>query len=312
MKSPTRKAKNQPNDNIFPPFTDPFKMPFYYASLSSLKVYYRVDSDVLEPFLQGTTLKVAHFADGGSHQGVVSVEFQNYTGHGGTLLETCNEVEFNILSYPASREADVPTMTLEEFVKGQDQTKTIGGLRLYVPADNPFAVKAGREIFGEPKFVTAFHYAVPALNLPDQKTWTYTVLDPSYTPPQDPSKYRPKLTDVIYTLDADLQSFTPDVGNPSPIVLYSMFPQLPNGGLAGRDGYHGERLIGSLWNILGVDQVYVLNKAAQKKVRITFGKSKHPMRTDMQKIIGDAPAVIAQIFQSPPAAVENRAFYVNV
>ena len=305
--------KNQPTDSIFPPFTDPFKMPFYYASLSSLKIYYRVSASALEPFLQGTTLRVARFSDVKSDRGVVSVEFQNYTGHGGMLLETCNEVEFNILTYPASREADTPTMKLEAFIKGMDQTKTIGGFRVYVPCDNPFAIRAGREIFGEPKFQTTFHFQLPSLNLPDQKTWTYTVHDPAYQPPDDPTKYHPKPKDVIYTVDADLRSIPADNdGNPSAFVLYSMFPELPNGGLAGKNGYKNCRLIGSLWNIFDVDRVYKLDKKGSNKVKLHFGESKHPMGVDMKAIIGSAPAEFVQVYQSDPAAVENRAYYVDV
>ncbi len=305
--------KPQPDDKIFTPFTDKFKMPFYYASLSSLKIYYRVDAAALAPFLQGTTLRVARFSDVTAGQGVVSVEFQNYTGHGGMLLEICNEVEFNILSYPASREAQTPSMPLEAFIKGMDQTKTIGGFRVYVPCDNKFAIEAGREIFGEPKFYTTFHFQLPSLNLPDQKTWTYTVHDPDYSPPDDWTKYRPEPKDIIYTIDADLQSVPAENdGNPSPVVLYSMFPELPNGGMAGTNGYKNCRLIGSLWNIFDVDRVYKLTKHDAAKVKIAFGKSKHAMRVDMESVIGSAHPDFVQVYQSDPAAVENRAYYVDV
>jgi hypothetical protein len=300
------------NGELFPPFADPFFMPFYYASLSSLKIYFTVDAGALEPFLKGTTLKVAGFKDG-IGQGVVSVEFQNYTGHGGTLLETVNEVEFNILAYPDSYASRVPLMPLLEFVKGMDQTKTIGGFRVYVPADNQFAVDAGRKIFGEPKFFTTFHYTLPSLNLPVQKKWEYTVHDPDYTPPPFGAKYAPRREDVIYTITADLTSVPaePD-GNPSSIVLYSMYPELPKGGLAGTGGYgKAYRLIGSLWNIFDVDSVYRLDGAGREKVRVELGKSKHPMRADMEKVLGSATPVIVQVYQSDPVAVENRAYYVD-
>ena len=286
-------------------------MPFYYASLSSLKVYYVVEAAALVPFLKGTTLEVARFDGLGEGVGVVSAEFQNYTGHGGTLLETCNEIEFNVLSYPASRRATVPLVSLEDFIKGMEQTKTIGGFRIFVPCDNPFAIRAGREVFGEAKFAATFDFKLPSLNLPEQKTWSYSVYD---VPPADaaPGSKTPGREHLIYTQTADLESLPSDNnGNPSSIVLYSMFPELPNGGVAGANGYSGQRLIGSLWNIFNVDRVYKLDKAGQEKVRIDFGTSPHPMRTDVQKIIGSAPPVYVQVYQSDPAAVENRAFYVD-
>ena len=168
---------------VFSPFPDLFRMPFFYASLSSLKVYHAVPAAGLGPYLGGTTLKPATFTDLPANQGVVTVEFQNYTGHGGTLLETCNEVEFNILAYPASRADRIAPISLGDFIRGMEQTKSVGGFRVYVPCDNPFAIRAGREVFGEPKFQTTFAFQLPTPNLPDQRTWTYTVNDPAYAPP---------------------------------------------------------------------------------------------------------------------------------
>jgi hypothetical protein len=302
--------KRQHSGEVFPPIPERWHMPFYYASLSSLKIYYAVDAAALGPYLGGTGLKHARFKDAPG-QGVVSVEFQNYTGHGGVVLETCNEVEFNILAYPKSREAQVPLMPLLEFIKGLDQTKTIGGFRVYVPCDNPIAIDAGRQVFGEPKFKTTFSYKLPSLNLPKQKTWEYTVYDPEY----DPSMGKPKQKDIVYEVTAHLTGMTPEHdGNPSAIVLYSMFPELPDGGLAGSNGYRSGRLIGSLWNIFDVDLVYWLcdKGQKQKKVSLTPGESGHSMRADMEAIIGSAPPVCVQVYQSDPAAVENRAYYVDV
>lgn len=296
---------------VFSPFPDLFRMPFFYASLSSLKVYYAVPSAGLGPYLGGTTLKPATFIDLPADQGVVTVEFQNYTGHGGTLLETCNEVEFNILTYPASRADRIAPISLGDYIRGMEQTKSIGGFRVYVPCDNKFAILAGREIFGEPKFQTTFKFQVPTPNEPDRRTWTYTVNDPAYAP-SDPEKVSPKPKDVIYTVQADLTGMAIDPhGNPSPLVLYSMFPELANGGLAGRDGYKGQRLIGSLWNIFDLFQTYRLDAATQGRVSMTFGKSRHPMRVDMEKIIGKAAPVCVQVYQSEPVAAENRAYFVD-
>ncbi|MBK7597144.1 MAG: acetoacetate decarboxylase family protein [Acidobacteria bacterium] len=297
--------KQNSNDPNFPPFPPPFFMPFYYASLSSLLVFYRVDAKILEPYLKGTGLKPAIFGD----QGAVTLELQNYTGHSGQILETCNEIEFDILAYPVSREPNIPEMSLKEFVTAGDQTKNIGAFRVYVPCDNPFAIKAGKEIFGEPKFQTTFGFNVPSLNNPGVTTWTYSCFDPSYTQPEAGSKKKPAPQDVIYKLEADLNSMHAVPSNASPITLYSM---LPGGELVGDKGNSG-RLIGSRWEIHGLFDAYFPNKKTQRDVNLTIGKSSHPMRKDMEKILGKSPhAAAVRVYQSVPAAAENRAFYIDI
>ena len=41
-------------------------------------------------------------------------------------------------------------------VEGDDQTKLLGNHRIFVPCDDPVAITAGEELFGEPKFKTTF------------------------------------------------------------------------------------------------------------------------------------------------------------
>lgn len=298
------------SERIFTPFTSTFKMPFYYATLSSFKVYFKVATARVVPFLTGTGLKPARFKEyPGGDSTLASVEFQNYTGHAGNFLETCNEVEFNAIAYPGSREPGVPVMPIFDFIRGQEQTKLIGGMRLYVPADNKFAVQAGQDLFGEPKFYTNFLYNVPALNNPGVNTWQYSVMDPGWTPPPPgPKPPKPPQKDYIYTITADLQNLNPEPGNPSPITLYSMFP---NNLTPGRKGYSTGKLIVSRWNIFGVDQIFML-PSNSGRVKLSCGRSKFGMTSDMQYLLGDGDAVAVQIFISPPAAVENRAFFEEV
>jgi hypothetical protein len=295
-------------DKIFTPFTKIFKMPFFYASLTTFKVYFKVERERVEPFLTGTGLRPARFSDDPSGEtAYASVEFQNYTGHAGTFLETCNEVEFNAIAYPQVRENDVPVMPFQEFVMGQEQTKNIGYMRLYVPADNKFAVQAGQDLFGEPKFYTNFVYNVPAFNNPGVSQWQYSVLDPSYTPPSDPTKKPPRTT-VIYTITGNLDGLDPLPGNASPVTLYGMFP---NHQIPGRKGYSSGRLAGSRWNIVGTDHTYFL-EADNKRITLSYGGSKYPMNADMKFLLGSGNAVAVQTYMSQPAAIENRAWYADI
>jgi hypothetical protein len=89
-------------------------------------------------------------------------------------------------------------MSLTDYLTGYDQTKIIGGLRIFVPTDNKFAVQAGQEIFGEPKFLTNFVYSVPALNNPGVRTWAYSVLDPAT--PIPPFGTQPPVEGSIYSI----------------------------------------------------------------------------------------------------------------
>lgn len=319
---------NNLHDPIFPPAHSPFIMPFYYASLSLFAVYYRVTASVLEPFLESTGLKVAKFRETAKghvddDHGYASVEFQNYTGLGGTMLETCNEVEFNIHVYPASQEHVVPAITFRDYLLGQEQTKNIGCLRVDVPADNAFAVKAGADVFGEQKFYTTFHYSIPSLNTPSVKTWDYTVLDPRYRQPADPSKYKPKPKDIIYTVNADFHTLESTPGTPSPITLYSLLnltdpcrdkPPARTCLDRRRKSYgRNDKLDASRWEIRGEFQTYFLRGKENNCVRLSYGRSNDPMRRDMEAILGKAPKPVAvRVFQSVPAAVENRPFYVEM
>jgi len=292
-------TKNPP---IFPPQDPTFKMPFFYSSLSLIWTYYWVDAKLVLPLLKETRLKPARFSDPAAKgMALISLNFQNYGAHLGMAVAPTNEIEFNVHCYPEKHEAEVPVMALAEYLSGMDQTKLIGEMRLHVPADNAIAVQAGIKCFGERKFLTTFNYMVPTPDAPTVTTWNYTVYDPSYE--GDPTR-------AIYTLAADLTNIPSTPGNASPLTLYSMLPGGPNRPPGGKD----MDLIGSRWNMFGMYQEYLnLTKADQAKFKITFGKSDHPMARDLRAVLGKAPKVIAaRLFVSPPAAAENRPFYVDM
>ena len=322
----------------FPPPTM-FSFPFYYASLSSLTVFYRVPAQPLRARLKNTTLEPAGF--GARGEGVISLEFQNYTDHlgsgqapGNPGVGTCNEVEFNILAYPKrwKEEGRVPDISFEDFIIGQEQTKTIGAYRVQVPADNLVAVKAGADEFGEQKFFTMFNYSVPSDNAPTQPatSWTYTVLDPQYAEELKNGTAQPTTpvppSGIIYTLEADLAGLVPVIGNPSPITLLSTLPAnpgpcaAPNFSLVGDPKCADRRrpvlptdvLVASNWNIRG-DYLTYFPGAKKLKVSVKPGKSQDPMAQALADLLptGATPAA-ARVYQTPPAATESRPYIVNV
>ena len=197
----------------------------------------------------------------------MSLDFQAYTSGGSNFLAFTREVEFNVYVYPESRLPAVPLMSWQDYLRGRDQTKTIGGFRLHVPCDNPVAVQAGQQNFGEPKWLASFQYAVPSPNAPDVNTWSYGVYEPS-----DPTKTPPADT-MIFEVDADLRGTPSVISNLSPLIEY---------GTRTIDGR--EVVAANFWNFFGWFDTYFFDEDAARKVKLHLGPSidKHRLRQDVQ------------------------------
>jgi hypothetical protein len=287
---------------IFPPDGGKFKMPFFYSSLSLIWTYYWVDEKLVLPLLKDTRLKPARFSDAEAKGKVlVSLNFQNYAALLGMVVSGTNEIEFNVHCYPTKDAEKVPVLALEDYLYGSDATKLIGEMRLHVPADNSIAVQAGIAVFGERKFLASFNYTVPTPDAPDIETWNYSVLE---TPDANGKSA------TIYSLTADLTLMKRQVANGSPLTLYSMLPGGPNRPPGGKD----MDLIASRWNMFGLYDMYIgITGAQQKNFTFKVGDSKSEMAHDLRTLLGKSPKVCAvRVFTSPPAAAENRAFYVDM
>lgn len=301
-------AKRQtPFSELFPPLPGGFQEPFWYASLQSFWLYYRVDPELLVrrlPHLPGhDALHVALFDfGGGEHAGLVSLDFQRYTGHGPSYLETANEVEFNLYAYPQAREPDVPLMTWQQYLLGEDQTKTIGGYRLHVPCDNAIAVKAGRGLYGEPKYSATFDCSVPCLNgppSPPSTAWTYQV----YAAPTASGGSSPPVQGpLIYGLQCDLGGVESIPANPSPLIEYGVLP----------DSAGTSRLVGNHWDFYGPFDTYMPTAPQSAlKAEITLGTDPDDTGTiaDLQELIGSTQPLAAQVYTSAPVSAESRGWY---
>lgn len=284
-----------PSGNLLPPIPQGLSMPFWYGSLQSFWLYYRVDPEVLRQRLPqlpgGEALHVAMFDFDGEHAGLASVDLQIYTGHGPAYLEAVHEVEFNFYVYPQARVPEVPAMSWRDYVTGQDQTKTIGGFRLHVPCDNPGAVAAGIALFGEPKFLAHFDYTVPGLNAPGVDTWSYKVLQDASGQPGP----------LIYGITADFRGLAPFPSDPSPLLEYGILAD------------HGvRRLVANEWSFYGPFDTYYLGGDAAQRIQLTYGDATDPTGTleDLQLLLGNSAPIAAQIFASAPVSAENRGWYL--
>lgn len=276
----TTKKKNTQQDvgQPLPPIPAGFGLPFYYASLSNFEVFYLTDAAVAASYLEGTGLQAVSF--GG--KACVSYNHQLYTAQFPSGASITQEIELNILAFPSALADLVAVVSFEQFVLGDEQTKIMGNHRVWVPCDADLAIKAGKELFGEPKFKTNFTISIPSANDPSVTTWSITCQDPK----------NPKSS--IFTGTADLRGLDSVLSNPAPHTEYGKF---------------GGRLIGCRWNVLSPYETYFLDAKSSKRVTLTIGDSPHPMAKDMKTLIGSSPAVAARSFQSAAAATQSRAYY---
>jgi hypothetical protein len=181
---------------------------------------------------------------------------------------------------------------LWEYLHGRDQTKTIGHLRIHVAADNKVAVQAGREVFGEPKFYGVFNYVVPSLNAkmtddvpPSQKhQWQIELVNPD-----DKDSF-------VYRLDTDFSGYAWNKTNCTPIPEFAT-------GLG--------RTVWTRWTIVGLFDTLMLSDTQKAGIKLEIGKNDFPMTRDMRALFKGATPAAAQIFESPPACIEPRGFYVD-
>src|SRR3979411_745850 len=108
-------------NKIFPPLPAGFSLPFYYASVNAIWMYYKVSPQRVAPYLQDIALEPALF-DG---QALVLLNFQRYTGFISGLVSVVNEAQLNIIAYPSVLEAQAPAISFAAFLAGGEQTKTL-------------------------------------------------------------------------------------------------------------------------------------------------------------------------------------------
>src|SRR3954466_455127 len=103
------------SDEVFPALPKGLQMPFYYASLSSLWVYYQVDLESARRRVAAAPgLDLALFEGAAA----AALNFQRYTSHGDSFLKTTTEVEFNLLAYPTAGVPSAPTLPLGAWLAG--------------------------------------------------------------------------------------------------------------------------------------------------------------------------------------------------
>ncbi|WP_058042956.1 hypothetical protein [Streptomyces roseifaciens] len=276
-----------------PPVPDPFQLPFHYGALHQIGIDWLVAPDPIRELLakHHPDLTAATFEDG---QALVSLNYQLYFAQypfGGGITQ---EIEFSAIAFPTDEGGRLPRLTYAQYAQGWDQTKLLGIARLHVVCDNPFAIRAGRELYAEPKYPGWFEVGLPSLNGPAGETWTIrcksATIAPDATLEKDP--------DPLLDITADLDGLTAVAANSAPVTGYG----------TDREG----RLLAGPMNVYQPYRWYDLSaREHSSRTRLTVRTPDSPLGRDIRALLGaGAPAVGAWTYQSPPVAAHNRPYYL--
>jgi hypothetical protein len=270
----------------------PSALSFYYAGISALWLWYRAPMDILRAYTEPLGMTPYDFGGG---EGAVNVSFFNavcFYGQGqpgNQGLGGFSETEINVMAYATKVAANVPTgISLPDYLISGDPTKRIGNYRVWVACDDPVAVACGIQVFMENKFLVGYDYNIPGPNNarpnPDQFTYDWTCKDESAL--------------TIYEAQLKLDGLSCVPGNMSEVIDLSYDKA-------------SRRPVGSRRNYLGLFDSY-LQPAVSNSVQLTYGTSKHPMRHDMEKLIGKSKPAAVQMYKSPTCIAEAAGYYADL
>lgn len=269
----------------------PVSSGFFYAGIQSLWVWWAVDLKLLTAYLEPFECTPYDFGGG---KGAVNINFFNAAAlygigqPGNSGISGFNETEVNVAAYATKVGTMVPQgMSLKDYLLLGEQTKRVGNFRLWVACDDAVAVAYGRQVYFENKFLCAYKYSAPSPNLPGVTTWDWTCYD------------SPAGRAVIYQATADMAGVGPVASNMSEWIDISW-----------DEGTR--RPVASRRNYFGIYDTYFLPARSSKAFSISYGQSKHPMRHDMERLIGTARAVAIQHFASPTCIAEASAYYADL
>jgi len=280
-----------------PDQTVPSALSFYYAGISAIWLWYRAPMDILRAYTEPLGMTPYDFGDG---QGAVNINFFNAvcfygSGQPGNQgLGGFSETEINVMAYATKVAANVPSkLSLDQYLISGDPTKRIGNYRVWVACDDPVAVACGIQVFMENKFLVDYEYHVPGPNYAREsgKEFTYDWAC------HDADAASLEIYKAVLKLDG--LSCVP--GNMSEVIDLSYDKT-------------SRRPVGSRRNYLGLFDTYQasIQPAVSSAVQLTYGKSEHPMRHDMEKLVGRSKPVAIQMYKSPTCIAEAAGYYADL
>ncbi len=285
VKIPNIQVTTQSNGTLEVPATTGF----FYAGIQSLWAWWSVDLELLTSYLE--PFQCTPYDFGG--KGAVNINFFNAaalygTGQPGNPgISGFNETEVNVAAYATKVGERVPQgLSLKDYLLLGEQTKRVGNFRLWVACDDAIAVAFGQQLFFENKFLAAYAYTAPSANLPGVTGWDWTCYD------------SPKADATIYKATADLSGLGPVTSNMSEWIDLSW-------------DRGTERPVASRRNYFGMYDTYSV-PSGSGAFSISYGNSEHPMRQDMERLIGTATPAAIQHFASPTCIAEATAYYADL
>lgn len=269
---------------------------FNYGSLQSLMVFFSVPASVVKPLLKGTGLEPGIF-DG---KALVNFNFERYAGFGSNYSSYVDEVEFNVVAFPKFRAGTEPALTVQQYISGDDQSKTYGNFRVNVPCDNQPAVTAGSTQYGEIKFLASFDFAVPGVNSPAAlQTWWVRC----FANPKAPKSQLP------FIFDLKVNPTVP--GTPATtIAAFSPVPAYANLKKKGK-----KYMVTSARVIFGVFKCWLptpnpktpITPLPTGMVQVTVGDEKHLMTRQLASVFASKPSAVGVLlYESQPAAASGH------
>ncbi|WP_174501550.1 hypothetical protein [Streptacidiphilus melanogenes] len=271
-----------------PPIPAGFRLPFFYGALHNVGIDYLVPPERVNGHLAGTGLSAA-LLDG---KACVSFNYQLYFAQFDFGPSVTQEIELNIIAFPTASSTLLPDLTYRQFAQGEDQTKLRGNWRIQVACDAPIAIRAGKELFNEPKFPAWFKTTMPSPNADPGAVWQVECLDASLTPDGNDIIKHDK---PLFSFRADLAGLLPAPVSIAPFTEYGTDPK--------------HRTLAAPLNVYQNYQHFALDGQGSKRVSLTVQDPQSGVGADLQALLKDAHPVGAWSYQSPIVAAQNRPYY---
>lgn len=289
-----------------PPLPAGFTLPFYYGTFTNIGVDFLVPPQAVRALLSTAPTKEQLSAAVFDGQACLSLNYQLYFAQFANASVVVQEIELNVIAFPTKEADQTPVLTYQQYATAADSTRKLGFCRMHVACDSDVAISAGKALFNEPKFKTAFAVTLPVPNT--------TTIDPTAIDKWSVScgkwdgsaapvtSFTPENTYFSFT--ADLRGLTPQPVSTPPFTEYGSRIQPENETGAAK-------ALAAPLNVCSPYQWYDL-RGKSDKVTLTpgTGPSYDVVKDFIGLLKGQSP-LGAWVYQSPPVASQNRPYWLR-
>jgi hypothetical protein len=295
-------------DHGLPPLPEGFDLPFFYGTFTNIGFDFLLSdptekeavAELLAADAAGRHLTPALFGD----SVCLSFNYQLHFAQFGSGTGVTQEVELNIVAHPTAEAARVPKLSYAQYAHGEDQTRLIGFCRIHVACDNDLAIRAGKQLFNEPKHKAGFQHTLPVPNATttDPKAIDrWKVVCGEYGTAAQDGSYDPANT--YFSFEADFGELSSQPVSAAPFTEYGSRTQKSSA---------GTRPLAAPLNVFSPYSWYDLSDGADP-LDFTVGQADPQLgRSEpfLELIEFKRPAG-AWTYQSPPVAAQNRPYWVT-